>query len=134
MKKLKIIAALILLIFFAFSCSNDDDSETVRKEYPENMLHNWEVVLSPSEYSTEGKIGFNCTLKPNGVLELKEGAVVTAIGTWYMKGNIFNCTYTLNSGGTFSYQLIKGKNLFMTGYRGINNEVTGAGKIEMFVV
>jgi hypothetical protein len=131
MKKLKVILALVLLSF-AFSCSNDDD-QTVHKEYPENMIQRWDGQL------TQGDLGGTVTafvwnLKADGVLEVKEGNTVIATGTWYMNGNIFNATYTLNSGVQYSYQLIKNKALVMTGFRGLNNEVSGAGRIFVFVV
>ncbi|MEO7978649.1 hypothetical protein [Flavobacterium sp.] len=132
MKKLKMISALVLLLSFAFSCSNDDD-QTVHKEYPENMLQRWDGQLTQGELS--GTVtAFVWNLKANGVLEVMEGNTVIATGSWYMNGNVFNGTYTLNSGEKYSYQLIKNKALVMTGFRGLNNEVAGAGRIFIFVV
>jgi len=132
MKKLKIISALVLLISFAISCTNDDD-QTVYKEYPENMLYRWEGELTKGELS--GAVtSFAWNLKANGVLEVLQGNTVIATGTWYMNGNIFNATYTLNSGEKYTYQLIKNKALSMTGYRGLNDEVSGAGKVFLYVV
>ena len=131
MKKLKIILALVLLLSFAISCSNDDDA--VNKEYPENMLYRWEGELTKGELS--GAVtSFAWNLKANGVLEVLQGNTVIATGIWYMNGNIFNATYTLNSGEKYTYQLIKNKALSMTGYRGLNDEVSGAGKVFLYVV
>ena len=136
----KLISAFIIIAFCTLSCSNDDESEVkpIAKEYPENMIKQWDGWVTDLDFGENAQNTTNMRwfIKANGVLEVFNfGSPNTPliVGTWYMNGNIFNCTYTIN-GKTYTYQLIKNKSLVMVGFRGLNNETSGAGRVNIYVI
>ena len=143
MKKLKKILAVIVLLIGFLSCTKDNEEPkivpvTVQKEYPTFVLERWDGSVTDTDFinGNEEMIGWN--VKANGVLEVyrDEGvSQTTAIkGEWYMQGDIFYCTYLSKNGKNYTYKLIKNKALVMLGFRGINGETSGSGRVYIYVI
>ena len=134
MKNIKTIFVLLFLTICISSCSNDDDNK-ISKEYPESMIYQWDGYVYQTDLPFGQTTPLKWFIKSNGVLEVYnfDNVDELIVGNWYMNDNIFYCTYTINS-ITYNYELIKNTALIMTGFRGINNETSGAGQVEMFVV
>lgn len=135
-KTLLRLVMLVILSFTIMNCSKDDDSTAKKmvKEYPENVIYKWDGFLTVNEMGGSQPINITWHVKANGLLEVKNGNQAILTGEWYMKGNIFTCTYTDYNGEVVTFQLIKSKTANMAGFKGLNQETSGAGRINMYVV
>ena len=139
MKNIKTILVLFIFAFCILSCSKDEEAKPIAgpiKEYPANMIYQWDGTVTQDDFGNTGQTSLRWTIKANGVLEVLDFANPNSpliAGTWFMNGNIFYCTYTI-SGKTYTYQLIKNKALVMVGFRGLNGETSGSGRVHIFVV
>ena len=138
MKNMKKILAVIVLIIGFLSCSKDNEAPKIipiQKEYPANMIYRWDgSVRADDAGSGAVQTSLIWNVKANGVLEVINVAQPDIIGEWYMIGNIFNCTYTASDGKKYTYQLIKSKTANMVGFRGINGETSGSGRVYIQVI
>ena len=137
MKNIKTILALFIFAFCILSCSKDEETKVAAapvKEYPANMIYQWDGTFTQTDLGNTPTTSLTLNVKSNGVLEVLRWNQPTIIGDWYMIGNILTCTYTSSSGERLSYQRIKGKTFLMVGFRGLNGETFGAGRVRLDVV
>ena len=135
-KSLLKLVMLLILSFTLMNCSKDDDSATTKivKEYPENLVYRWDGFMTVNEMGGGQPINISWLVKANGLLEVVTVNQPILTGEWYMNGNIFTCTYTDYNGEVVTFQLIKSKTANMAGFKGLNQETSGAGRINMYVV
>ena len=137
MKNIKIILSLFIFAFCILSCSKDEEAKAPVgpiKEYPANMIYVWSGTVTRTDNNNTIASQLIWDIKANGVLEVNNGNQPKIIGEWYLIGNIFTCSYKSISGALLTYQLIKNKELVMTGFRGLNGETSGAGHVIMLVI
>ena len=137
MKNIKIILALTIFSICILSCSKDNDTKVAAgpvKEYPTNMIYRWDGSFRQTDLGNTAETQLIWNIKANGVMEITNGAQPTIIGEWYMIGNIFTCNYTSSSGLKMTFQLLKSKTLNMVGFRGLNGENSGSGRVYVYVV
>ena len=137
MKNIKIIVAIFICIFCISSCSKDDDTKVAAeplKEYPTNMIYKWDGSYRQTDFGTNPDTQLIWDIKANGVMEITNAAQPPIIGEWYMIGNIFTCSYTSSTGIKMTFQLLKSKTLNMVGFRGLNGETSGSGRVYVYVV
>ncbi len=134
MKNLKKILVVITFICCLFSCNKDDDTIVNTKQYPATAVNTWDGFITVNEMGGGTPIHISWLVKPNGVMEVISGNTSIITGEWYMTGSIFTCTYKELNGDKVTFQLIKSKTLNMAGFKGLNDETSGAGRINMYVV
>ena len=137
MKNIKTIIVLFIFGFYILSCSKDEETKVAAgpvKEYPTNMIYQWDGTVRQTDFgfTTETQLQWN--IKANGVIEIFNGAQPKIIGEWYMIGNIFTCNYTTSTGEKLTFQLLKSKTLNMVGFKGLNGETSGSGRVYIYVV
>lgn len=141
MKNLKTILALLIFASSIMSCSKDDEpaAKVIAREYPADMIINqWNGSSRETDFGNTPEKMLEWHLKANGVLEVSydEGVFqqTRILGEWYMQGNIFYCTYISKNEKKYTYKLLKNKSLVMIGFRGINGETSGAGRVYIYVI
>lgn len=141
MKNLETIFAIFTLTCSLLSCSKSDDpkSQAPSKEYPASIIYQWDGSVTATDFGTTyPQKTLRLKVKANGILEVftDEGVAQTTpiISEWYTQGDIFYCSYTSSNGKKYTYKLLRNKDLNMVGFRGINGETSGAGRIYIFVV
>ena len=129
---------LFVITLFVISCSKDNEAPKIipiQKEYPANMIYRWDgSVRADDAGSGAVQTSLIWNVKANGVLEVRNGAQPLIIGEWYIIANIFNCTYIAIDEKKYTYQLIKSKTLNMVGFRGLNGETSGSGRVYIQVI
>ena len=136
MKKLKIILALLIFTFCILSCSKEEEKAPVGpvKEYPAEMIYPWSGTVRQADFGFTAETDLDWNIKADGVLEVRNANQPKIIGEWYMIGNIFTCTYINTVGVKLTFQLLKSRSLNMVGFRGLNGETSGSGRVYVYVV
>ena len=137
MKNIKTILALFIFAFCILSCSKDEEAKPIAgplKEYPANMIYQWDGTVRQTDFGFTTETALRWNIKANGVLEILNGAQPAIIGEWYMIANVFTCNYTSNTGEKLTFQLLKSKTLNMVGFKGLNGETSGSGRVYIYVI
>ena len=137
MKNIKTILALFIFAFCILSCSKDEEAKPIAgplKEYPANMIYQWDGTVRQTDFGFTTETALRWNIKANGVLEILNGAQPAIIGEWYMIGNVFTCNYTSNTAEKLTFQLLKSKTLNMVGFKGLNGETSGSGRVYIYVI